>query len=781
MSDKLVLPLIALRGVVAYPFVTFSVDILRPKSIDALENAMLYEKLVFFTAQKDASIEEINENDLYTIGTVVKIKQILRLSGNLVRVIAQGQQRAEIEEIVQKSPHFKAKLNIIDEKKDLNLKELEKEAVVRMIHKSFENYSILNNNIATDAIMEIISNEDIIYLSYLLSSRMPFKLSDKQKILEENDSQKRAMMVLGLIDYEIEVLNIQKDIIAKVKTKIEKSQKEYYLREQIKVIQEELGEKDDIISEIDEYYNLLKKINIPDYAKEKVEKEIKRLKKMSNSSAESVVSRDYIDLILQLPWNIKSKENKNLLKAQTILNKEHYGLEKVKERIVEFLAVIKNSKTADTPILCLVGPPGVGKTSIAKSIAKSLNRKYVRIALGGVRDESEIRGHRKTYVGAMPGRIISSIKQAGTNNPLILLDEIDKLSSDYKGDPASALLEVLDGEQNFSFTDNYLQMPFDISDVLFVCTANSIDTVPKALRDRMEVILLTSYTEEEKLNIAMKFLLEKQMNKHNIKKSNLKVNKEIIREIINYYTRESGVRELERIIGKLCRKTVKCMLVDNLKSVAITKDNITQYLGKRKYIYNKIDNKDKVGVVCGLAWTSVGGDTLSIEVNVMKGRGKFTITGNIGKVMNESAKTAISYIRANSELFKIEDDFYEKNDIHIHIPEGAVPKDGPSAGITMATAMVSAFTNIPVINNVAMTGEITIRGNVLPIGGLKEKVLAAKRAGIKKVIIPYKNSVDLEELPNYSKDNIEFILAEQMEDVLKNSLIYDEEQINNNN
>lgn len=763
------LPLIALRGMVAYPNTTFSFDLSRFKSIEALENAMINNQTVFLTAQKDASEDDFNENNIFYTGTIVKVKQLLRMPGNLIRVLAEGEKRAAISDFLQKKPFFIAQ---VMEKGDYSndITEAEGNALLNMMHEAFEKYSSLYKRIQPDFIMEVLSSESIEYLSNLLASKINFKLKDKQSILEEDSVRKRTIMVIKLINREIEFLTIQKEIDLKVKQKIDKSQKEYYLKEQLKVIQEELGEKEGISAEISEYEQRAEKIPMPDYVKDKFNKEIKRLKKMSYSSSESSVSRDYIELLLELPWNKATKENKNLKRAQQILDKEHFGLEKVKERVIEFLAVRHNTDNINAPVLCLSGPPGVGKTSIAKSIARALNRKYVRISLGGVRDEAEIRGHRKTYVGAMPGRIITALKQSESGNPLILLDEVDKISSDYKGDPSSALLEVLDGEQNFSFRDNYLELPFDLSNVLFICTANDLSTVPKALIDRFEIIEISSYTEEEKFNITDKFLLDKQIKKHGLKKSNLKIRKEAIFDIITYYTRESGVRQLERLISTLCRKAVKAILLNGENGIIVKTDNISEFLGKRKYLYNKINDKNEIGIVRGLAWTSAGGDTLSVEVNTMKGKGNFKLTGNVGKVMEESASAAISFIRANCDYLKIRENFYEDTDIHIHIPEGAVPKDGPSAGITMACAMISALKKVPVRNDVAMTGEITLRGKVLPIGGLKEKVLAAKRAGIKKIIIPFENARDLEDLPDYVKMEIEFVLAETMEDVISNCL-----------
>jgi len=770
IEENIQIPLIALRGMVVFPKTSFSFDLSRLKSIEALENAMVNNQKIFLVSQKNPLSDEIAEKDLYKVGVIAKIKQILRLPGNLMRVVAEGIEKAEIEKIVREKPFFLAEVRIIEERTILS-DEQKIECFLNMLHEAFEKYTALSRKMSPDFIMQILSEEEPIAICNLLSSKIDFKLNEKQAILEETDDEQKMLKVLKAINREIELLNIQNEINIKVKEKIDKSQREYYLREQAKVIQSELGEKEGIKQEIEDYRDKMKSLKLPEIVEQRLDKELLRLKRMSLSSAEGTVSRDYIELLLDLPWSQNSKESIDLKKAKNILEKDHFGLEKIKERIIEFIAVRKNTNGNQSPILCFVGPPGVGKTSIAKSIANALNRKYIRIALGGVRDEAEIRGHRKTYIGAMPGRIISSIKQVQTNNPLILLDEIDKLASDYKGDPASALLEVLDSEQNFNFRDNYLELPFDISNVLFICTANNVETIPSALKDRLEIIELSSYTKEEKINIAYKFLIDKQLKKHGLKKSNFKIKKDVIPDIIQYYTREAGVRQLERLIASLCRKAVTKMMFEDVKSVSITKNNITDFLGKKKFKDDKLNKDNEIGIVRGLAWTSVGGETLSIEVNTMKGKGNFKLTGNVGKVMEESAQAGISYIRANSDKFKLDNDFYEKLDIHIHIPEGAVPKDGPSAGITMATAMFSALTSTPIRNDIAMTGEITLRGKVLPIGGLKEKILAAKRIGVHKIIIPFENASDLDELPNYVKEGIEFVLAENMDEVIENSIV----------
>ncbi|MBR1444431.1 MAG: endopeptidase La [Firmicutes bacterium] len=767
-KDIITIPVIALRGMTAFPNITVNIDVTRFKSIEALQNSVASGQSVFLASQRNAS-DEVTSDDLYQVGTIAKVKQIIKMPGNIIRVVAECEGKGEIHEMVQEKPFFIGEIEKVETTNEMT--EVEEEAIVDLMHEMFEKYTALSGRFMPDFIMDVLSSNSADELANLLAYRLGFSIEQKQEILEENDVKQKALLLLKRMNREIELLTIQKDISKQVRSKIDKNQKDFYLREQLKTINKELGNSEEEDDEIEEYVKKLRSMNVPEYVSEKMDKEIKRLRKIPISSSENIVSRDYIEMVLSLPWDKETKVSTDLKKAQEILDKDHYGLEKVKERIIEYLAVRQNTNNIDAPIICLSGPPGVGKTSIAKSIARALNRKYVRMSLGGIHDEAEIRGHRKTYIGAMPGRIITSIKQAGTKNPLILFDEIDKLGKDYKGDPASALLEVLDGEQNFSFRDNYLEMSFDISNVLFMCTANDISNIPQALKDRLEIIPLSSYTEEEKFHIAKDFLIPKQYKKHGLKKSNLKIKDEQIRDIINGYTREAGVRQLERMIGQICRKAVKKIMIDAVKSITVNSKNLSDFLGKVKFKEDKLSDSNEVGVVCGLAWTSVGGDTLSVEVNTTKGKGNFSITGNIGKVMDESAKAAISYIRANCKELSIDEDFYRKTDIHIHIPEGAVPKDGPSAGVTMTTAMVSALSHVPVRNDVAMTGEVTIRGKVLPIGGLKEKVLAAKRKGIKKIIIPYENESDLEEIPDYAKDGIEFVLAQKVDDVLENALV----------
>ncbi|NLK96579.1 MAG: endopeptidase La [Epulopiscium sp.] len=768
-KNLLQMPLVALRGLNVFPNMILHFDVARQKSIKALEEAMISDQSIFLVAQKEAETEEPESKDLYTVGTISSIKQILKLPTNTIRVLVEGNKRGRIVSFEQEDPYFL--VNVEEYSQEEDYIDVNQQALLRAGAEIFEEYAKINNRISSDTIRNIISMEKPGEMADAIASNIQLKLEDKQRILGAFDEEERLLLVIQILKSEIEILHVQKDILDKVKKNIDQSQKEYYLREQLKIIQNELGDRDGIQGEINEYKARLNEINPPKEVKEKVEKELQRMLKIPAASAESVVVRNYIDWILDLPWSKETNESHNIKYAKKILEKEHYGLEKVKERILEFLSIREMSTKVNSPIICLVGPPGVGKTSIAHSIAKALNRNYVRISLGGVRDEAEIRGHRRTYVGALPGRIIQALKQAKAKNPLMLLDEIDKMSSDFRGDPSAALLEVLDAEQNHSFRDHFIEMPFDLSKVLFLATANTLDTIPRPLLDRMEIINISSYTEEEKFHIAYNHLIEKQLEKHGMTKSQLRISKEALKDIITYYTKEAGVRKLERCIGELCRKAAKEILEEDKKYIRITEANLEKYLGTKKYRLNKIMEEAEIGIARGLAWTPVGGDTLSIEVNIMKGTGKFELTGQLGDVMKESAKAAISYIRSKAEDLSIDSEFYKTMDIHIHIPEGAVPKDGPSAGITMATAMISALTNQPVRNDVGMTGEITLRGRVLPIGGLKEKVLAAKAAGIKKVILPIDNEKDLNELSDSIKENMEFVLAKNMEEVLNHAII----------
>jgi ATP-dependent Lon protease len=764
-----ILPLLPLRGLTVFPFMTLYFDVGREKSIKALEEAMINDQLIFLVAQKDASTDSPDIDEIFTIGTISKVKQLLKLQGDTIRVLVEGISRAEVANIVQKDPFFIVEVTEpeINEEFDVN----EVEALKRRLVSMFEDYVKLSGKISPDTALTVSEIDNISQIADIIANNIPLKVEQKQEILAEFHPLRRIEKLLQIIYQETEILEIEKDINAKVKKQIDKVQKEYYLREQVKAIQNELGDSSGINGEVEEYKSKIKTCNLPEEAEKKVLKELDRLLKMPQGSAEGSVIRTYLDWIFDLPWNISTEEIIDLDHAEEILEQDHYGLTKVKERIIEYLAVQKLKNSLKGPILCLVGPPGVGKTSIAKSIAKALNRNYVRISLGGVKDESEIRGHRRTYVGSMPGRIISALKQAGSNNPLILLDEIDKMSNDFRGDPASAMLEVLDSEQNFAFRDHYMELPFNLSNALFLTTANNLDTVPRPLLDRMEIITLSSYTEEDKANIAMKYLLPKQIELHGLTPKNIKIDEETVRDVINYYTREAGVRNLEREIGSICRKAARTIVSENKRSVTISRNNLEKYLGVKKYRYDLANENNEIGIATGLAWTPVGGDTLSIEVNLMQGSGKLELTGQLGDVMKESAKAAMSYIRSMCKELKIDEDFHEKKDIHIHVPEGAIPKDGPSAGITLATAMVSALSGTPVNRKVAMTGEITLRGRVLPIGGLKEKVLAAHRAGIETIILPMDNKKDIEDIPENVRNSLKFICVSDMKTVLKNALV----------
>lgn len=773
-KQKKQLPLLPLRGLTVFPFMTLYFDVGRDKSIKALEEAMINDQLIFLVAQKDASADSPGADDIYSIGTISRVKQLLKLQGDTIRVLVEGINRAEIKKIVQDEPFFIAEV-VETSVEEEDFVENEVEALKRRLVAAFEDYVKLSGKVSPDTALSVVEISNISQVSDIIANNIPLKVEQKQAILSEFHPLRRVEKLLEILYQETEILEIEKDINSKVRKQIDKLQKEYYLREQMKAIQTELGDREGVAGEVEEYKEKLKSAGLPEEVEKKVHKELDRLLKMPQGSAEGGVIRTYLDWIFDLPWSKSTQEHIDLKSAEEILEKDHYGLTKVKERIVEYLAVQKLKNSLKGPILCLVGPPGVGKTSIAKSIAKALNRNYVRISLGGVKDESEIRGHRRTYVGSMPGRIISALKQAGSNNPLILLDEIDKMSSDFRGDPASAMLEVLDSEQNFAFRDHYMELPFNLSNALFLTTANTLDTIPRPLLDRMELINLSSYTEEDKANIAMKYLLPKQIKLHGLTTKNIRIDEETIRDIINYYTREAGVRNLEREIGSVCRKVAKVLVSENRKSVTVNRNNLEKFLGVKRFRFDYAGEKDEIGIATGLAWTPVGGDTLSIEVNLMQGSGKLELTGHLGDVMKESAKAAMSFIRSRCTELKIDEKFYEKNDIHIHVPEGAIPKDGPSAGITLATAMVSALSGLPVNRKVAMTGEITLRGRVLPIGGLKEKVLAAHRAGIETIILPVDNKKDIEEIPENVRQSLNFICASDMHTVLENALVHKKE------
>lgn len=767
-SDKKVLPMIPLRGLTIFPYMILHFDVGREKSIQALEEAMMNNQEIFLVAQKEAKTEKPNPDDIYEIGTFCSIKQILKLPGNTVRVLVEGNNRGKIINYIQQEPFLKIEAQILEDKECTDNKKCK--AYIRLLEKNFDEYIKLSGNLPAEALIALEEYDEPGRMADVMSSYIMLKQDKKQELLECYDVLDRLDKLNEILLNEIEILDLEKRIGNRVKSKIEKSQKDYYLREQIKAIQEELGEEDELKKEIKSYKSKISRAKLPKEAKEKALYELKRLENVGNFSAEGSVIRTYLDWILDLPWNKETDDNIDIKRARDILNKEHYGLFDVKDRIIEYLAVKKMSKSMKGPILCLVGPPGVGKTSIAKSIAHALNRNFVRMSLGGVRDEAEIRGHRKTYVGAIPGRVIYSMKQAKSKNPLFLLDEIDKMASDFRGDPKDALLEVLDSEQNNTFRDHYLEISFDLSKVLFITTANTLDTIPRPLLDRMEVIEISGYTPNEKLNIAKNHLIPKELEAHNIDKSRLKLTDSAIELIINKYTRESGVRNLERSIASCIRKGIAELVEKDKKSLTINSLNLSRFLGAPIFSFEKKSQEDKTGVVMGLAWTAYGGDTLPIEVLSMKGTGKLELTGSLGDVMKESAKAGYSYVRSIADKYNIDESFYKNTDIHIHVPEGAVPKDGPSAGVTMVTALVSSLSGIKVKHNAAMTGEVTLTGRVLPIGGLKEKSLAAFRAGIDTIIIPKDNVKDLEKIPKAVKSKIKFIPVETVEEVLKNAL-----------
>ena len=758
------MPILLIDGVVPFPNSKYTFSVEQESLIEGVKAALGMDNKILIANAKKFD-EGIVEGNIYRIGVVGKIEGAMRILDGVLKITVSTSERGFINSIQKHSDFTLCQVDSITEiNSDVERADVSKDILMDLFNNFRAEIPVqpLTSKLVKEA-------EDVGQLCDVLGDKVVRAFDDKRKILEETDIYERTVVTIAFMEKEIERANVKNEIMNRARANMEEAQKEYFLREELKAINEELGDKSGVGEEINGYREKMKKLNMPQYAVDKLEKEFERLKRSQQGAQEGSVIRDYIDNVLSLPWGIYSKESKDLKKAERILNKDHYGLEKVKERIVEFLAVKAATDNINAPILCLVGPPGVGKTSIAKSMARALGREYVRMSLGGISDEAEIRGHRRTYLGAMPGRIIAAMRQAGASNPLILLDEIDKIGKDYKGDPAAAFLEVLDAEQNVNFRDNYLEMPYDLSKVLFICTANSLDTIPGPLRDRLEIVELSSYTAEEKQHIAEEFLIPKQLKANGLTKSQLRFKKDAVADMIESYTREAGVRSLERLVGAVCRKVVK-ERIHSTKLVTITKKNITDYLGRRRFKPETINAKDEVGICRGLAWTSVGGCTLSVEVNILKGKGNFKITGNVGKVMEESYNAALSYIRANAEELGVDIDF-EHTDVHIHIPEGATPKDGPSAGITMATAMVSAMKNVPVRSDIAMTGELSIRGKVMPIGGLKEKVLAAKRAGVKKIIIPVENAPDLEEIPEYGKENIEFVLAEQMNDVLSNSLV----------
>ena len=758
------MPAVALRGLTILPGMIAHFDISRERSLRAVEEAMEQDQKIYLVTQRNVDSEDPTQEDLYQMGIVADIKQVVRLQNDVVRILVDGISRAALLGFTDNEKYLEAEICYCDSNAD-SLPEDLREAMLLGVREAFHRYAAVVGKISKELIRQIDQYEDLEKLIDYVTNNLPVSYELKQQVLEAEDINDRYQVIVSLLLSQVEVISIKNELQKKVKVRVDKHQKEYVLREQLGVIREELGENAD--SEADEYEKKLSELDAPDYVKEKTKKEIKRFRNMSSSSSESTVERGYIETVLELPWNKMSVDNKDLDHAAQVLDDDHYGLKDVKERILEFLAVRNLTSKGESPIICLVGPPGTGKTSIARSIASALEKKYVRISLGGVRDEAEIRGHRKTYIGAMPGRIVNGLRQAGVSNPLMLLDEIDKVSSDYKGDTSAALLEVLDSEQNCRFRDHYIEMPVDLSEVLFIATANEVSGIPKPLLDRMELIEVSSYTENEKFHIAKEHLIEKQKSKNGIKKEQLTITDGALKDIIRLYTREAGVRSLERTIGKLCRKAAREIFKDSEAAVKVTKTNLKTYLGNPKYSPEKKNDHAEVGIVRGLAWTSVGGVTLEVEVNVLPGKGELVLTGKLGDVMKESAQAALSYVRSISEEYGIDAEFYTKHDIHIHIPEGAVPKDGPSAGITMATAMLSAITDRPVRADVAMTGEITLRGRVLPIGGLKEKLLAAKVIGIKTVCIPKDNEKDLEEISKEITDGMEIVPVERFSQVEK--------------
>jgi len=763
------LPMVALRGLTIMPEMIVHFDVSRERSIAAIQQAMVEEQEIFLVAQKSIETENPGQDDVYETGTVASVKQLIKLSKKVVRVLVEGKNRAVLKKIEETDPYLRAEVEVLEEQEITIPDDLNAEAMMRGLKEIITEYAAKNGKISKESVAEILDITDLKRLVNEVAANIPLKYKDQQELLEELDFWSRYEKLSLKLVNEMQIMEIKEELQRKVKNKVDKHQKEYLLREQLKVIREELGE-DTTFSDADEFEEACSKLDAPEEVKEKLHKEIGRFKNTIGSQAENGVIRTYIETILEMPWNKRAEDNTDINYAKEVLEADHYGLEQVKERILEFLAVRTLTQKGESPILCLVGPPGTGKTSIAKSLARSLKKPFVRISLGGVRDEAEIRGHRKTYVGAMPGRIANGIRTAGVKNPVLLLDEIDKVSTDYKGDTFSALLEVLDSEQNSKFRDHYLEVPLDLSEVTFITTANTLQTIPRPLLDRMEIIEITSYTENEKLHIAIEHLIPKQLEKHGITDEQLSFSKKAIWKIAHNYTKEAGVRQLEREIGNICRKAAKELLTTEKKKITVTDRNLHKFLGKEKYSYQMANAAPEVGIVRGLAWTSVGGDTLQIEVNVMPGKGEIMLTGQLGDVMKESARAGISYIRSVSKKYAIAEDFFEKHDIHVHIPEGAVPKDGPSAGITMATAMLSAVTGKKVRADLAMTGEITLRGRVLPIGGLKEKLLAAKNAGIQTVLIPKENTADVEELSSEITKGLEIIPVETMEEVLKKAL-----------
>ncbi|HDR4421342.1 TPA: endopeptidase La [Bacillus cereus] len=767
-TNERIVPLLPLRGVLVYPTMVLHLDVGRDKSIQALEQAAMDENIIFLAMQKEMNIDDPKEDDIYSVGTVAKVKQMLKLPNGTLRVLVEGLHRAEVVEFIEEENVVQVSIKTVTEEVE---DDLEEKALMRTLLEHFEQYIKVSKKVSNETFATVADVEEPGRLADLIASHLPIKTKQKQEILEIVSVKERLHTLISIIQDEQELLSLEKKIGQKVKRSMERTQKEYFLREQMKAIQTELGDKEGKGGEVEELREKIEQSGMPEETMKAALKELDRYEKLPASSAESGVIRNYMDWLLALPWTEATEDMIDLAHSEEILNKDHYGLEKVKERVLEYLAVQKLTNSLKGPILCLVGPPGVGKTSLARSIATSLNRNFVRVSLGGVRDESEIRGHRRTYVGAMPGRIIQGMKKAKSVNPVFLLDEIDKMSNDFRGDPSAALLEVLDPEQNHNFSDHYIEEPYDLSKVMFVATANTLSSIPGPLLDRMEIISIAGYTELEKVHIAREHLLPKQLKEHGLRKGNLQVRDEALLEIIRYYTREAGVRTLERQIAKVCRKAAKIIVTAERKRIVVTEKNVVDLLGKHIFRYGQAEKTDQVGMATGLAYTAAGGDTLAIEVSVAPGKGKLILTGKLGDVMKESAQAAFSYIRSRAEELQIDPNFHEKNDIHIHVPEGAVPKDGPSAGITMATALISALTGIPVSKEVGMTGEITLRGRVLPIGGLKEKTLSAHRAGLTKIILPAENEKDLDDIPESVKENLTFVLASHLDEVLEHALV----------
>ncbi|GBF34905.1 ATP-dependent protease La Type I [Desulfocucumis palustris] len=763
-----VLPLLPLRGILVFPYMVIHLDVGRDKSVQAIEETMAQDRMIFLATQKEAQTDDPGEEDIFQIGTVAEVKQLLKLPGGTIRILVEGMARARINRYLTDDPFFKVEVEQYSE--DFK-KTAEVEALMRSLVYQFEQYVKLSKRIPPETVVSVVNLEEPGRLADIVASHLSLRIEDKQSVLETVDIVKRIEKLCALVAKELEIVELERKINIRVRKQMEKTQKEYYLREQIKAIQKELGEKDDRMAEAEEYREKIAAAKLPKEVEEKVNKEVERLEKMPPMAAESAVVRNYLDWILALPWSKSTRDRLDINAAEIILEEDHYGLKTVKERILEYLAIRKLAKKMKGPIICFVGPPGVGKTSLGRSIARALERKFVRISLGGVRDEAEIRGHRRTYVGALPGRIIQGMKTAGSKNPVFLLDEIDKMSMDFRGDPSSALLEVLDPEQNNAFSDHYIEAPYDLSNVMFITTANVQHNIPRPLLDRMELIHISGYTEEEKVQIALRHLAPKQIKEHGLTDQMVNISENTIRKVIREYTRESGVRSLERNIASLCRKAAKQIVSGKAKKVKITTQNLESFLGKPRYRYGMAEQDDQVGVATGMAWTEVGGDTLAIEVTVYKGNGKLTLTGKLGDVMKESAQAGYSYVRSRSLELGIAEEVFDKYDIHVHIPEGAIPKDGPSAGITMACAIASALTGRKVRHDVSMTGEITLRGRVLPVGGVKEKVLAAHRGGIKTIILPKDNRKDIEDIPANVKKNLTFKLVDHMDDVLEIALL----------